>query len=220
MSTTYISITSALVLDMNANPVVGVLPSEAMVTRNFTTDRTNPILQSFTLDLTGEHFIFSFSETVSAGTMIRTRFRLQNESDSGLSYVTLQDSVVDDMFDNVLTIQLLPYELNLIKRMTELATSRANTWLAVEEGGIVDTFENLLIAIPTNNSLQVDVFIEDSIQPTLTEFDIDLDSGLLVLVFDETVRASSLNVSQITLQDMAFNTSNSSYVLTDSVGEF
>ena len=219
-STTFLSITDVLVLDMNGNKVTAISAQNATRVSTFTPDETQPVLLSFSLDLTQEHLALTFSETVSQDSLDRTRFRLQNESDSTSSptYVVLESLPLEVRFDSVLILSLLPSELNLIKRMTELATSHVNTWLAVEMGGVLDTFGNPLVGIPISNSSQVDGFVGDSISPMLADFDIDLNSGLLVLIFDETVRANTLNVSQVTLQDTPTNSSNSSYTLTDSRG--
>ena len=141
-STTYISITSDLVMDMNRNSVVEIQPDNAMRVDRFTEDTTPPVLLNFTLDLTLEHLVISFSEIVSASTLERMRFRLQNQSDSSSSqgYVILEDALAPDVsFDSVITMPLITSELNTIKRMTELATSVDNTWLAVETRGIEDT---------------------------------------------------------------------------------
>lgn len=49
--------------------------------------------------------------------------------------------------------------------------------------------------------LQVRIFSEDTRPPVLVSFDLDLDSNLLLLTFNETIRVQTLNVTQLTVQD-------------------
>ena len=58
-------------------------------------------------------------------------------------------------------------------------------------------------------------YVRDTTGPILENFDLDMSNETLTLYFDETVRASSLNVTQITLH--SDNTMNGSiYALTNS----
>lgn len=49
--------------------------------------------------------------------------------------------------------------------------------------------------------LQVSEYVFDRVRPTLDGFEVDFDLETLTLTFSETVRSSTLNVSQITLHE-------------------
>ncbi len=219
-STTYISITQHLVMDMNTNRVLAITPGNAsqVMPRGFTLDSTDPLLQSYALDLNDGTLTLNFSETVIGSSLVRSRFTLQGEYNTTITSVTLTPGSVDELpIHFTIVLPLLISEQNEIKRLMSLATSLDNTWLSVELGGVLDTFGNDLIPIETNNSLQATSFTEDTTNPMLVDFDLDINLGLLTLEFDETVNATSLNISQITLQESS-NTSEYLYTLTDSSG--
>ena len=50
------------------------------------------------------------------------------------------------------------------------------------------------------DALPVSIFLEDMVKPELLEFELDLTLDYLTLYFSETVNVSSLDASQITLQ--------------------
>ena len=212
---TFISITDELVLDMNDNGNIAIDITEADEADGFTYDTTQPRLESFTIDMNTGLLMLYFSETVVGNTLNRTSFTIQNDSSLSSSHLTL-------MFDDVsylgmspsLALTLTDNELNDLKRITDLATDISDSWLSVRENGIVDTFALYLVPIDENDALQAENHTADTTDPTLIDFDIDLDAGTLTLVFDETVDASSLNLTQVTLQDTMFGGTNNTYTLT------
>ena len=212
---TFISITDKLVLDMNDNTNIKISVYEAYGARGFIDDTTPPELESFTIDLNSGLLMLNFSETVLGSTLQRTHFTIQNDSRLSVSHVTL-------MMDDVsylstypsLIVNLSDAELNDLKRIIDLATDISDTWLSVETNGVVDTFSLSLVAIEDSDSLQAVGHTPDTTDPTLIDFDIDLNVGTLTLVFDETVDTSSLNLTQVTLQDTVFGETNNTYTLT------
>ena len=215
--TTYVSLTNSTVLDMNNNPVVAIIPQEATEVQNHTGDRTPPVLESFSLDMDDGFLTLNFSETVLGSNLNRTKFTLQNNSIITSPFFTLMSDPVPFLpLHFTLVVPLLTPELNEIKRITTLATSIEDTWISVERGGVEDTSAdaNPLDPIPKSNALQAVDFTSDTTNPQLTAFDIDLDTGMLTLIFDETVRARTLNVTQIMLQDTASGDGSNSYTLT------
>ena len=72
---------------------------------------------------------------------------------------------------------------------------------------------NAVNEILTNDAKQVIDYSGDQIRPNLTHFDLDIDASTLTLYFSETVNISSLNFSQITLQDSS--TASTNYTLTN-----
>ena len=215
--TTYLSLTNSTILDMNDNPVVAVPPLEAQEVRNHTEDTTPPVLESFSLDMDDGLLTLNFSETVLGSNLNRARFTLQNNSTFTGVNLTLQSDPVPFLpLHFTLVVPLLTPELNELKRITTLATSTEDTWISVERGGVEDTSAdaNPLEPIPISDALQAVDFTSDTTKPQLTAFDIDLDAGTLTLIFEETVRARTLNVTQITLQDTAFGDGSNFYSLT------
>ena len=216
---TFISVTDDLVLDMNANTNIEIAVSEANGTDSFNVDDTPPELEAFAIDMDKGLLMLNFSETVIGITLERTRFTIQNNSSLTTSHVILE---VDDVSylptQPSLTVHLSDTELNELKRITDLATDIFDTWISVELNGVADTFGIPLVPIESSNSLQANGHTADTTDPELINFNINLNAGTLTLTFDETIDASSLNLTQITLQDTASGGTNNTYTLT--IGEW
>ena len=201
-ATTYISITDSMINDMNGNPINSISLNNAKRVNVHTPDETPPTLESFSLDLNIGLLNLTFSETVFGNTLNRSSITLYNNSNGTGSYFTLEETDTEYLpVHYILPVVLSDEELNAIKQIPDLATSASDTWLAIEYQGIEDANRNNLIAIPPNESIPLNLYIEDTTSPQLEYFSIDLNEGTLTLMFDETVRSSSLNLTQITLQN-------------------
>ena len=212
---TFLSISDQLVDDMNGNAVIEVGLDNASRVSNYTADRTPPTLDSFTLDLNNGLLLLTFSESVIGETLERFEITLHNSSNGTGSRLMLDDLDVSLLPVNfTLSIQLADSELNELKRITDLATSVNDTWLSVSYGAVEDTNINKLVEIPVNNTQQAAGLIPDISHPKLVNFDVDMDAGTLTLTFDETVLSSSLNVTEITLQNVSTSANLTSYSLT------
>ena len=212
---TFISITDELVLDMNDNNNTVIAIDEAVEANDFVADQTPPELESFSIDMDSGLLTLNFSETVIGINLQRSYFTIQNDSNLSTSYVSLMEvSNLNLGLVTSLLLELTDIELNELKRITDLATGVPDTWLSVDEGGIEDVFNNKLVEIEADRALQASSHTPDTTDPTLVDFDIDLDAGELTLIFDETVDASSLNVTQVQLQDTVFGGTNNTYILT------
>ena len=212
---TYLSIQTGGVVDVFANDVVGISTETALLTSVVIPDTTRPILASFTLDLTSEVLILTFSETVIASSLyVPAVYLIRNSlADNTSSYRLTTDSQIQGgdptgQDSTIIVVELGFTDLNTIKINEVLATVRSNTFLSINETLIVDTSANAIEPIPTGFPLQVGNFIPDTIAPTLRSFELDLNAGLLYLLFPESVRASSLHPPSITLQNVV----NSSFV--------
>ena len=58
---------------------------------------------------------------------------------------------------------------------------------------------NPVVAITKGNALPVTSYIFDTSNPILEEFDLDMNTVILTLTFDETVEICSFDVTGITL---------------------
>lgn len=212
---TFISISEELVLDMNDNPNVEISAAEAMqvASDGYTSDTTDPTLQAFGIDLNEGLLMLTFSETVFGSSISRAEFTIQNASNLTDSFLTLEQFEVSLPRNVSLVLPLTVNELNELKRIPTLATSITDTWISVNLG-VTDIFGNPLEPIVADDALQASEYISDTTSPNLDHFDIDLDAGTLTLVFDETVRASSFNITQITLQGTPQDDAVNTYTLT------
>ena len=64
---------------------------------------------------------------------------------------------------------------------------------------------NPIVSISENNGLKIFDHSADLTKPTLLEYSLDLDSGILKLTISEQIRITSVNSSLITLQSESFS---------------
>ena len=198
-STSYLSVTQSLVVDMNSNPVVAINETEAINVTNYTNDTSAPTLLAFELDLTNDTLILSFSETVRVTTLNFNSITIQNEGNT--QYYQLTSGNIPMEEDNtVVLIDLDNSDLNEIKKREDLATVENNTYISIDMYLIKDMNSNFNRPRFPEAPLQVSNYTADHVKPYLQEFNLDMDGeGLLQLNFSETVNVSSLVVSAITL---------------------
>ena len=99
----------------------------------------------------------------------------------------------------VIYVMITREDLDEIKRILEIATSVNNSFLSFPPFLVRDMNSNQIRERNTSFAIQVDTFVEDTTRPELVAFDLDMDADLLTLTFSETVDASSINYTSITL---------------------
>ena len=195
-----------------------VAPENAQLAQQFTDDTTDPVLLSFSLNLTTNELMLTFDETVSYSSLDLTKLRLRSGINS--STVTLTDTsrvLMDD--STILTISLSRQDLNKIKLDTTLAISQNTTELVIASGAVEDMSR---VSPNTNNeqTLGADAYYQDFVPPELETFLFDLDEGLIVLNFNEAIKSQSVNFSLLSFtnaingsivyypQDLIINSTN------------
>ena len=179
---TYITLLSTAIEDMNGNQVNAVPNKSARRVMSFTPDTTQPILRSFTLNLTSEYLRLTFSETVQATSFDPTEIIIQSSAASPVSSYRLTGGTIAPINTSVISLKLLFDDLNALKSRIDLATNNSNTFLSTSSNLVRDMNSNRLVAIPTNKALMGKVY-RDSTQPAVRSITVDLDNGQLVLNF-------------------------------------
>jgi len=209
---TYLRITEAAIRDMNANPVVSISPYVAIQVTDYRDDVTRPRLEAFDLDLNLGELTLTFSETVNVTTLDVTQISLANNEDNITQSFTFTNASYSESPDwPIFVIKIGLSDLNEIKRLMYLATSNATTYLQLTEYVIRDTAGNMNLPA---NATQVTHFSPDQTRPELLSFDLNLSQDVLTLRFSETVRASTLNPTQLTIvsgpSDILFTSTSAS----------
>ena len=203
--TTFLTLKPHAILDMNGNEVVSITNSNAIQVTNYTEDTTNPKLDSFSLDMNQGTLQLTFNETVSHDTLNFTFLTLQSWLASDSISITLSGGNTYNILDStVLYVSLTTEDLNILKRIRLLATNTTNTYLSIAQGAVLDMNNNPANTVPPFAAIMAANVTEDVTNPELISFELDMNLGVLYLTFNETVEASSLNVSAITLQDYSF----------------
>ena len=228
------------ILDMSMN---GNTPTELEPT-SVITDTTPPYLVYYDLDLNAEELRLTFSEvivtggdaTVQAITLLATPFEFDalsndsrgiyiNESDPEsyagiLQAYTLSSGALTgpNIVPNhppVLIVSLTHKDLNLLKSLEFVATGFENTYLLIAPEAATDYSGNPLMR--QTSGKQVRVYTPDQQRPHLTDFELDMNLGIITMTFSETVNRSSLLTSMISVQGSTDHAQSDIYTLTGGV---
>ena len=172
-----------------------------------TPDETKASIESFTLDLNTAQLLLTFDDVVDSSTGIFTGITIQ-ESQQGNLRVPLTGGTVISPSGYVIIILLESDDVILLKSISGLATSRANTYLVINEDTFKDAAARNIIGIPSNEALQVDPFIPDRTSPLLIDFSLDMNSNELVITFNEPIEPSSIIFTRLILLNSSSNSTS------------
>jgi len=217
----WMSYSTNLVADMSGNQLTPTLSTSAMQASNYTADTMKPTLLSFELNMDSRVLVFHFSEAVRVSNFQVTSCSLQatpsfNDSFTG---VTLQAATVLTGNNKDVSIQFSVNDANIIKTLPMLCTAVSNCYISIGASAITDMASNSLVRIQTSNAQQVLNYSADVTRPTFASFSLNMNTGLIVLTFDETINALTAQASSIWLQNTASasNAATSSFRLTGGV---
>lgn len=198
-STSWASFFSTLIVDTNNNAIVAEPVYSAQQVANFQADVTRPVLENFALDMNLGVLTMTFAEAVNVTLIVPTELTLQSLADSGLAVSrTITGGDVEDSSDpTIYTVNLTVADLNNIKLDTDFGVSTGTTFLSLTSQAVIDNADNAIAALV--NGTAAASFTEDATAPEIYSFGLDMDSGMMQLNFTETVNASSLDVTRLTL---------------------
>jgi len=222
----YIALNPEVVYDdesnIGPNPAIEVSVDDARLADDFTADTTRPMLAHWSLDMNSGTLSLTFDEPVRSSTFDGTKLTIQSDQvyNNDTEYVTLTANSTTASSDgrtidiDILQAQGDGMDLDSIKVYRSLAMSDSESWLWFSRYMAHDcaTTVNRVWPVYSDNATAVSSYTADGEGPTLMWFDLDLDSGLLTLTFDEAVDDSVFDASQISFQ--AESSGGSSIALT------
>ena len=197
-SDTYLRVTPVLILDTGRLPVTFNLIQAC----EFIADITQPRLANWTFNAPMNSISLLFTEAVNITSLDPSGITILN-SDSlatATQFYTLtggrtSPNITDVAFQLIFNFD----DLSAIQERTDLATGIENSYITLEAGSIFDMNGNEVIEVPTTDALQAIDHSPDLTSPMLEYFTFDLNMGLLLLTFSESVNVSSLNTSLFTI---------------------
>ena len=202
ISLSFLSITELAIKDMAGNNVTEISFEMARPASSEIPDLSAPFLSSASIDLNDGVIYLEFNESVSASSLDPESFYLVSQRQLPTNMIHLNGTVsTQDGPD--LSITLTKDVLDDIKADISLAVSNSSTFIAHYTAAVSDLNNREIVMLPVTSAVSVMITVEDMMRPSLNSFHLDLNTGELVLTFDETVNASSLNISQLTLLNVA-----------------
>ena len=209
INSTFLSFFPLGFYDVAGNPSgQDVIPDNAIQARDYTPDMTQPVLVAFNFSINGNqpYLSLSFSEPVNLGTLNFSLVELHNAAHTNDSTewraLTGGSFPSGDSLNRTFTLLLAQDDVNAIKALRDLGTDVNNTYLIFREGAIMDLFY-LSNSEEDGYTVQATSVIPDSTPPQLNSFTLDLDDGLIVLTFSETMEAASFDPTALSLQSAA-----------------
>jgi len=198
--TTWLRFDSSVASDMADNfplTIIDGRANEAMLATAFYEDSTVPALDSFDINMNTGHLVLSFSETVQRSTLTMGRLHLHVSSLAVSSFVFTTTSFTQSDDGTELDVVISDDDLNEIKRLPQLAIDATTTVLSLDLGAVKDMNNNEIMALASE---QCTTFTQDSTDPKLESYDLDMTNGILTMTFSETVKASTFEVTSATLR--------------------
>ena len=200
----------SLILDTSSNPLTPVL-NESTATLVIP-DITRPKLDGFELDLEQGVLLLSFDEPVlpvgqlSEIAITSNRIVVMNASQSAdiLSVEYLFIDATDFNYEGgrqVVHIVLSLETLRVLKLSRTLASSDNTTFVSVNSTTFSDVYSNPVVPRPFNNAapVSVDGLHSDTSPPQLVNSQLDLNTGMLCLSFDEVMDVQTVDPTMISL---------------------
>ena len=207
-STTYIVMQAYAIDDLFGVDVLAITNGKATQVGEFFADVTPPDLFEFSFDLNLGTLIMTFTDTVNADSLIISSITLSNSDSIIATRITLTNGTVSrSSLGSEVTLTIDNDDLNSMKEDTTLAISNTTLFLSVQPDFIVDLAGNFAPEIALATPMPVSQFIDDSTGAIVTSFDLDMNTGTITLYFSETVNASTIDPSAITLQPQSDSTS-------------
>ena len=211
---TFLASATGMAADFNGNPSLPILDICTLQADTFIRDTTGPVLHSFAFDLNSGVMSFNFDEPVDVSTINITDLSLINHPFSPTAMYMLTGGYSLSANGLQFVLQVTRGDLNNIKAINNLAVDISTSYIFVNPGFIRDTSGNRLRSVSV---VQATEFIQDITQPYLEEFSLDVCSEQLILTFDETVHAASLNPTGITVIQNTVSSTTRTYTLTGGV---
>ena len=204
VSDTFITMSATAILDVANLQVISVTDVRALQAAFVTPDTKRPELQMFTFNLANGAMILSFTEAIEPLTVLVQEIALQNTSNSSaepsVSHTLQSFTLNTDVPSSEITFTLSQLDINTIKALATLGTSENDTFLAFSNTAFADPFGNEIVPISSEEAFRASPFVADTIRPVLYSYSFDLNTGIMILNFSESIQVNTFNVTGITVR--------------------
>ena len=214
---TYLAFTSSMITDTSNNPVVAALGRENPVqVDQYTRDSINPSLTAFLrLDMNLESVQLEFSKPMNDTNINFGGVSIRSAANSLIAYSLSGGENIrfTDTIRREIQFDLLSADVRGIKILyPNLATAANNTYIAIGSGSFIDTAGNPVNEVPTSAAIQASSYGRDTTSPRLQQFELDVDTGIFTLMFDDVINVQSVHPSSISIQNEQVRSGNTAFV--------
>ena len=197
--TTYLSMSDNVVLDISGNQNFPILHYLSLPVSNYTADIIPPVFENFDLNLTANHVVLYFDEPIDMTTFNLSAFSLFDIANTSLQFSINTSSSLPTDNREVWTIGIDQDDVNILNELP-ICSSSTTCYINFTENLATDTVGNQIVPMSSSLPAQIRVFYPDMVSPDLDHFDLlDLDEGLLTIVFTESVVADSVRLTSLNI---------------------
>ena len=184
-NTTWITMQAYAVDDAFGLDVLAITNGKALQVTSFTADTTIPTVDSFLLDLNTGQLNITFSDTVHHLLLNVSLLSTVSNCIPTVELLLAGGEVDRSVDGRTVVVSLVENDVNELNNNAAIGSSTANTFLTIGPDAIPD---------------QASSVFPDVVGPELRGFDLDLNTGHLIVAFSEPVDSSSANTLGDTLQ--------------------
>lgn len=205
----YLSMQRGAVLSNIGHPNIEINTTHPMHSSAYTMDTLNPYLVLYWLDMNTGNLTLKFSEPMNpnpskislSGLTLQIK---KNAYMSGVSVNLLNNGssiITYSDYNRLISMSIGNINLNLIKAQPGLCVDIDSTYVSIWKSFAVDLSDNTLSLNGYDKlyGMQAVSYSPDITPPTLSSWSIDLNSGLLVLQFSETINIKFFNYTSCKL---------------------
>ena len=222
ISNSYLSLITEM-SDVSGNVFNDISIASALQASIFIPDTTQLQLTSFdTFNIDNGNFFITFNEPVEVNSLNLTGIILSSSININ-SVVTYQltggTSLYTDETKLRLMITLTRSDRVQIKLTNLLATSDFDTYISLYPSIITDTAGNPNSPIPIMSAIKLTSggYVPDTSIAALSSAELDMNIGVLKLIFNDVIDVSSVNPFLLTIQNKSVNIDTSFYTMTGSI---
>ena len=201
----YLKMPSTTITDM-ANNLVSALNVNVnlLSVRNYYPDTVSPVLSSFrSFDFNTGNVTLVFVEPINFTSIYLSSVSFQDAPDFPQNSQTLSGGSVQTVTDGLtVSFQLAVSDLNTIKLSSAICLTYITCWIRFSPLFVDDMFGNQVEPVTIGDTLfhaQFSYFFKDTSAPQLQSYTLSLDSGDVVLTFNEPVQFLSLTPNRFVL---------------------
>lgn len=175
-----------------------------------TPDTSDPVLQSWVLDMNAQEIELSFDEAMDTETIIDpTTITIQNAATATQSYTLTGGTVQAPQYHQTVVIKLTTEDVVALHANPLLATGTSNSYIRMTAANdFEDMSGNTAGAIADGSAMQATSFIADTTKPILQSWIVNLEDEYMEMVFSEAIDVSATTFASHILQDAATATSS------------
>jgi len=210
---TYLVVDPNFTTDLAGNVLKPYLDGGALSCFEYVRDNSPPVIVQSIYDSNNGKITFIFNEPVVLSDVDVTALTVQLPVSLGGSllisfgntqarYTLSSMSSVSNstLLSNVLEIVLSQTDQNELKQRFPLVSAKEYTYFSYTPLFVQDTSSNAIKQVKSTAPVQVTDYLVDTTRPTIATYELNMDKQLVTLTFSEAIQATSVDLSQLTIQ--------------------